>query len=123
MIVNLVKFSAEDALNKSAAVREYKNEHGKFELRWEVLKEFKKDPDGLFNLFSEIYDRLSQEGSDKKPFTVMIGGKSYKIDPNKYGYFDKTLKTEIEKNITKDYGDKGASPCCAASSVKKYKKK
>ena len=89
---------------KLAATRIQINKHKKFELRWEIKKEHKGTNDNLFEFFTQLYDLLSDSGSDNsKDFTIQLGGKSYKINRKMYGYMDRNLKEEVERHVEKDW--------------------
>ena len=92
-------------LTKLAATKENKSSHRKFEMKWELRKEYSKDNDVLFDFFTKLYDMI--EGVDykdkDKDFAIMIGGKSYRIDRKKYYYYNTELKEEVEKRIVRDW--------------------
>lgn len=113
-------------IGKLAAVEINTDKKKKFELSWYLSHDRDKrlTSDPLFDCLTKFYDMLNESKDNNKPFSVVIAGKSFKIDPTDYGYFDKELKEIVEKRVSRDYSAKcGDSPCItAASSSSKVKK-
>ena len=89
-------------LVKLAATKIDSTKRKKFELKWDMTQEHRGSFDDLYAAFTELYDKFSQDSSKEKEFSIMIGGKSFRINPKKYCYIDKELKEEIERRVTKD---------------------
>jgi hypothetical protein len=113
-------------IGKLAAVEINTDKKKKFELSWYLSHDRDKrvTSDTLFDCLTKFYDMLNESKDNNKPFSVTVAGKSFKIDPADYGYFDKELKEVTEKRVQKDYSASKCEnvPCTGSNSkVKKMK--
>lgn len=102
-------------LGKLAAVEMNTDTHKKFKLKWNLFD--KKKDDTLFNFFTKLYDMLSID--DAKEFSIQIGGKSFKVDPKNYSFWDKDLKNITENVIRKDWSANSISSVTPSSNIVK----
>jgi len=99
---------------KLAAVKLGVSINKKIELSWRIREDSKQKDDPMFDFFTKLYDMLSQDYGKEKEFSIMIGGKSHRVNPKNYSIYNKTVKEEAERYVTKDYdksdgGDKAVS--------------
>lgn len=93
-------------LGKIAATKLNDRSTKKVNLEWRLTSIDGKAPvpkeDNLFEVFAKLYDLMDYSGK-REQFTIMIGGKSFKIDPRNYDMWQRNVFEEAQKVVTHDY--------------------
>lgn len=92
-------------LGKLAAIKLNTNTTKKVAFEWSIRTKDGKpaiENDALFEAFSKLYDMLDYN-TKAEPFTIIIAGKSFKINKENYSVYNRDVKEEVSNTVQHDY--------------------